>query len=222
MWFLACAGDVPTIEICAASWLLQKHVPGIRVRVVNVVDLMTLMFPDKHTHGNGRNVVQCLFTEKAPVVSPSTTIAGSSYPRFTGASMKAASMCTATWTAERQPRHLTWWFSINEPLPPCARRIEHAPSSPFCRPRMQSTSSTRIACATTTLFANTWRICPNKNWQWTKDFIDATARLSCQGAPAESDVHRQLAPSGKRSKAEAAYRHKEGMRQRLLLRLAKY
>ena len=36
---LACAGDVPTIEICAASWLLQKHVPGIKVRVVNVVDL---------------------------------------------------------------------------------------------------------------------------------------------------------------------------------------
>ena len=34
-----------------ASWLLQKHVPGIKVRVVNVVDLMTLMFPDKHSHG---------------------------------------------------------------------------------------------------------------------------------------------------------------------------
>jgi xylulose-5-phosphate/fructose-6-phosphate phosphoketolase len=43
---LACAGDVPTIEICATSWLLQKHVPGIKVRVVNVVDLMTLMYPD--------------------------------------------------------------------------------------------------------------------------------------------------------------------------------
>jgi len=42
---LACAGDVPTIETCAASWLLQKHVPGIKVRVVNVVDLMTLMSP---------------------------------------------------------------------------------------------------------------------------------------------------------------------------------
>jgi len=48
---MACAGDVPTIETCAASWLLQKHVPGIKVRVVNVVDLMTLMFPDKHVHG---------------------------------------------------------------------------------------------------------------------------------------------------------------------------
>jgi xylulose-5-phosphate/fructose-6-phosphate phosphoketolase len=65
---LACAGDVPTIEICAASWLLQKHVPGIKVRVVNVVDLMTLMFPDKHTHGMDEMSFNALFTEQAPVI----------------------------------------------------------------------------------------------------------------------------------------------------------
>jgi xylulose-5-phosphate/fructose-6-phosphate phosphoketolase len=65
---LACAGDVPTIEICAASWLLQKHVPGIKVRVVNVVDLMTLMFPDKHVHGMDEMSFNALFTEKAPVI----------------------------------------------------------------------------------------------------------------------------------------------------------
>jgi xylulose-5-phosphate/fructose-6-phosphate phosphoketolase len=65
---LACAGDVPTIEICATSWLLQKHVPGIKVRVVNVVDLMTLMFPDKHTHGMDEMSFNELFTENAPVV----------------------------------------------------------------------------------------------------------------------------------------------------------
>ena len=65
---LACAGDVPTIEICAASWLLQKHVPGIKVRVVNVVDLMTLMFPDKHTHGMDEMSFNELFTEQAPVI----------------------------------------------------------------------------------------------------------------------------------------------------------
>ena len=45
---LACAGDVPTIETCAASWLLQKYVPGIKVRLVNVVDLNALMLPDDH------------------------------------------------------------------------------------------------------------------------------------------------------------------------------
>ena len=65
---LACAGDVPTIETCAASWLLQKHVPGIKVRVVNVVDLMTLMFPDKHSHGMDEMSFNELFTETAPVV----------------------------------------------------------------------------------------------------------------------------------------------------------
>ncbi len=65
---LACAGDVPTIEICATSWLLQRHVPGIKVRVVNVVDLMTLMYPDKHPHGMGEMSFNALFTEKAPVI----------------------------------------------------------------------------------------------------------------------------------------------------------
>ena len=65
---LACAGDVPTIETCAASWLLQKYVPGIKVRVVNVVDLMTLMFPDKHTHGMDEMSFNALFTETAPVI----------------------------------------------------------------------------------------------------------------------------------------------------------
>ena len=64
----ACAGDVPTIEICATSWLLQKHVPGIKVRVVNVVDLMTLMYPDKHPHGMDEMSFNALFTEKAPVI----------------------------------------------------------------------------------------------------------------------------------------------------------
>ena len=65
---LACAGDVPTIEICAASWLLQKHVPGIKVRVVNVVDLMTLMYPDKHPHGMDEMSFNTLFTTNAPVI----------------------------------------------------------------------------------------------------------------------------------------------------------
>ncbi len=65
---LACAGDVPTIEICATSWLLQKHVPGIKVRVVNVVDLMTLMYPDKHPHGMDEMSFNALFTKSAPVI----------------------------------------------------------------------------------------------------------------------------------------------------------
>jgi xylulose-5-phosphate/fructose-6-phosphate phosphoketolase len=65
---LACAGDVPTIEIVATSWLLQKHVPGIKVRVVNVVDLMALMLPRDHPHGMDNMSFDELFTRTAPVV----------------------------------------------------------------------------------------------------------------------------------------------------------
>jgi xylulose-5-phosphate/fructose-6-phosphate phosphoketolase len=65
---LACAGDVPTIEICAASWLLQKHVPGIKVRVVNVVDLSALMMPHDHPHGLDNMSFNELFTTDTHVV----------------------------------------------------------------------------------------------------------------------------------------------------------
>ena len=65
---LACAGDVPTIETCAASWLLQKYVPGIKVRVVNVVDLSILMSPDDHPHGMDNMSFNALFTKDAPVI----------------------------------------------------------------------------------------------------------------------------------------------------------
>jgi xylulose-5-phosphate/fructose-6-phosphate phosphoketolase len=65
---LACAGDVPTMEVCAASWLLQKHVPGIKVRVVNVVDLSVLMNPDDHPHGMDNISFNALFTRDVDVV----------------------------------------------------------------------------------------------------------------------------------------------------------
>jgi xylulose-5-phosphate/fructose-6-phosphate phosphoketolase len=48
---LGCAGDIPTLEALAAAWLLRRHVPGLRVRVVNVVDLMVLFPPEVHPHG---------------------------------------------------------------------------------------------------------------------------------------------------------------------------
>ena len=65
---LACAGDIPTMEACAASWLLQKHVPGIKVRVVNVVDLNSLMSPDDHPHGMDNISFNALFTRDIDVV----------------------------------------------------------------------------------------------------------------------------------------------------------
>jgi xylulose-5-phosphate/fructose-6-phosphate phosphoketolase len=65
---LACAGDVPTIEACATSWLLQKYVPGIKVRVVNVVDLSVLMSPDDHPHGMENISFNGLFTKDVDVI----------------------------------------------------------------------------------------------------------------------------------------------------------
>lgn len=65
---LACAGDVPTTEAVAAAWLLQKHVPGIRVRLVNVVDLGILSSPETRPHGMDQVSFEALFTREAPVM----------------------------------------------------------------------------------------------------------------------------------------------------------
>ena len=48
---MACAGDVPTLETLAAVDLLRKSLPDLKIRVVNVVDLMTLQPNDQHPHG---------------------------------------------------------------------------------------------------------------------------------------------------------------------------
>ncbi|HXQ26059.1 MAG TPA: phosphoketolase family protein [Candidatus Acidoferrales bacterium] len=65
---LACVGDVPTLETVAASWLLQKYVPEIKIRVVNIVDLAVLMSAEEHPHGMD-NLSFCeLFTETTPVL----------------------------------------------------------------------------------------------------------------------------------------------------------
>ncbi len=65
---LAAAGDVPTLEVVAAAWLLRHHAPSLRVRMVNVVDLMTLFSPRFHPHGLTDEAFVALFTASAPVV----------------------------------------------------------------------------------------------------------------------------------------------------------
>ncbi|HEY7040241.1 MAG TPA: phosphoketolase family protein [Methylomirabilota bacterium] len=65
---LASAGDIPTLEAVAAVWLLRRHAPGLRVRMVNVVDLMTLFAPRLHPHGLHDSAFVALFTEHAPVI----------------------------------------------------------------------------------------------------------------------------------------------------------
>ncbi|WP_326954625.1 phosphoketolase family protein [Amycolatopsis sp. NBC_01286] len=65
---LAAAGDVPTLELLAAARLLRDYVPYLRVRVVNVVDLMGLLPPGDHPHGFSERKFQRLFTATADVV----------------------------------------------------------------------------------------------------------------------------------------------------------
>ena len=65
---LACAGDVPTLETLAAAELLGRHLPDLRVRVVNVVDLMRLQPPGEHPHGLSDPEFDALFTTDRPVL----------------------------------------------------------------------------------------------------------------------------------------------------------
>jgi xylulose-5-phosphate/fructose-6-phosphate phosphoketolase len=65
---MACAGDVPTLETLAAVDLLRHAVPELRLRVVNVVDLMTLQSPSQHPHGLSDRDFDSLFTRERPVI----------------------------------------------------------------------------------------------------------------------------------------------------------
>ncbi len=65
---MACAGDVPTIETLAAVELLRAYAPDLKVRVVNVVDLMTLQPPEEHPHGISNKEFDSLFTTDKPII----------------------------------------------------------------------------------------------------------------------------------------------------------
>ncbi|SDI41607.1 phosphoketolase family protein [Nonomuraea jiangxiensis] len=65
---LACAGDVPTLEVLAAAAILREHLPALKVRVVNVVDLMRLQTPSEHPHGMPDAEFDALFTTDKPVI----------------------------------------------------------------------------------------------------------------------------------------------------------
>jgi xylulose-5-phosphate/fructose-6-phosphate phosphoketolase len=65
---LACCGDVPTLETLAAAGMLRQHLPDLKVRVVNVVDLMRLQPPSVHPHGLPDVEFDALFTTSRPVI----------------------------------------------------------------------------------------------------------------------------------------------------------
>jgi xylulose-5-phosphate/fructose-6-phosphate phosphoketolase len=65
---MACAGDVPTLETLAAVSLLREMVPSLRIRVVNVVNLMKLQPPSEHPHGLSDKDFDAIFTKDRPVI----------------------------------------------------------------------------------------------------------------------------------------------------------
>jgi xylulose-5-phosphate/fructose-6-phosphate phosphoketolase len=65
---MACAGDVPTLETLAAVDILRQRLPDLKVRVINVVDLMTLQQPSEHSHGISDEDFDALFTTDKPII----------------------------------------------------------------------------------------------------------------------------------------------------------
>jgi xylulose-5-phosphate/fructose-6-phosphate phosphoketolase len=65
---MACAGDVPTLETLAAVEMLRQHFPELKVRVINVVDLMTLQPQSEHPHGLSDKDFDVLFTKDKPII----------------------------------------------------------------------------------------------------------------------------------------------------------
>jgi xylulose-5-phosphate/fructose-6-phosphate phosphoketolase len=65
---MACAGDIPTLEILAAVSWLRQNIPALKIRVVNVVDLMTLQPASEHPHGLPDKEYDSLFTADKPII----------------------------------------------------------------------------------------------------------------------------------------------------------
>ena len=101
-------GDVPTLEALAAVTLIREHLPELKVRVVNVVDLMRLQPETEHPHGMSDAEFDALFTTDQPVI-----FAYHGYPslihrltyRRTGTT---TSTSAATWRRAPPPRPSTW------------------------------------------------------------------------------------------------------------------
>ncbi len=65
---MACAGDVPTLETLASVDWLRRNIPGLKIRVVNVVDLMTLQPESEHPHGLSDKEYDSIFTKSTPII----------------------------------------------------------------------------------------------------------------------------------------------------------
>jgi xylulose-5-phosphate/fructose-6-phosphate phosphoketolase len=65
---MACAGDVPTLETLAAVEMLRQHLPDLKIRVINIVDLMTIQPNTEHPHGLSDRDFDALFTQDKPII----------------------------------------------------------------------------------------------------------------------------------------------------------
>ncbi|MEO8796692.1 MAG: phosphoketolase family protein, partial [Polyangiaceae bacterium] len=65
---MGCAGDVPTLEILAAVSILKAHIPELKIRVVNVIDLMRLQTANEHPHGLADSAFDGIFTKDRPII----------------------------------------------------------------------------------------------------------------------------------------------------------
>ena len=65
---MACAGDVPTLEALAATSILRQEMPSLRIRFVNIVDVMRLSEPGDHPHGMSHNKYDSIFGSETPVL----------------------------------------------------------------------------------------------------------------------------------------------------------
>jgi xylulose-5-phosphate/fructose-6-phosphate phosphoketolase len=105
---LAAAGDIPTLETVAAAWWLRKVIPELKVRVVNVVDLMTLFTPDAHPHGMEPARFEELFTAAKPVIFAFHGYQRAIHELGMDDRIPIASMCVAS--SSRGPRrHRSIW-----------------------------------------------------------------------------------------------------------------
>ena len=65
---MACCGDIPTLETLAAVDLIRQHLPDLKVRVINVIDLMRLQHDSEHPHGLSDSEFDALFTTSKPII----------------------------------------------------------------------------------------------------------------------------------------------------------
>ena len=117
---MACAGDVPTLETLAAVSLLREYAPEVRVRVINVVDLMRLQPKEEHPHGLSDHDFDSLFTTDKPISSPTMAIHPSSTGSPTagpitristsaGTRRKGPPRPRSTWSCGTTSIAFTWW-----------------------------------------------------------------------------------------------------------------